>query len=101
MGPGRYLPRHGRLWNQVHCRGRPAQYYLRGRRIPHRSGEETMNLELSHFSAALLFALFVSIVFGITQREKIKEMLTYGAYCFALFLGGVILAGWVMWLIKR
>jgi hypothetical protein len=60
-----------------------------------------MNLELSHFSAALLFALFASIVFGITQRNTAKEMLRYGAYCFALFIGGVILAGWVMWLIKH
>ena len=60
-----------------------------------------MNLELSHFSAALLFALFASIVFGITQRNTAKEMVRYGAYCFALFIGGVILAGWVMWLIKH
>jgi hypothetical protein len=60
-----------------------------------------MNLELSHFSAALLFALFASIVFGITQRNTAKEMARYGAYCFALFIGGVILAGWVMWLIKH
>lgn len=60
-----------------------------------------MNLQLSHFSAALLFALCASVVFGITQRENVKEMVKYGAYCFALFIGGVIVAGWAMWLMKR
>jgi len=60
-----------------------------------------MNIELSHFSAALLFAVFASIVFGITQRDNTREMLRYGAYCFAMFLGGVILAGWVMWILRH
>ncbi len=60
-----------------------------------------MNLELSHFSAALLFAICASIVFGITQKNSTREMVRYGLYCFALFVGGVIVAGWVMWLIKR
>ena len=58
-------------------------------------------LHLSHFSAAMLFALFASIVFGITQRDNTREMVRYGAYCFALFFGGVILAGWVMWILKH
>ena len=58
-------------------------------------------LVLSHFSAALLFALFASVVFGITQRDNTREMVKYGAYCFSLFIGGVILAGWVMWLLHR
>lgn len=60
-----------------------------------------MNLELSHFSAALLFSVFASVVFGITQRDNAKAMATYGLYCFTLFLGGVLLAGWAMWLIKH
>ena len=58
-------------------------------------------LHLSHFSAAIIFALFASIVFGITQRNDTREMVRYGAYCFALFFGGVILAGWVMWILKH
>jgi hypothetical protein len=60
-----------------------------------------MNLELSHFSAALLFAILASVVFGITQRNAPREMLRYGAYCLCLFVGGVIAAGWVMWFLKR
>lgn len=60
-----------------------------------------MNIELSHFSAALLFSLCASVVFGVTQKSAPKDMLRYGAYCFSLFVGGVFLAAWVMWLIKR
>jgi hypothetical protein len=60
-----------------------------------------MTLALSHFSAALVFAFFASIVFGITQKNTRKEMLNYGAYCFVLFVAGVFVAGWAMWLIKH
>ncbi len=60
-----------------------------------------MTLQLSHFSAALLFALFSSIVFGITQRNSTREMVRYGAYCFSLFVAGVIVAGWVMWALRH
>jgi hypothetical protein len=56
---------------------------------------------LSHFSAAVLFALFASVVFGITQRNTAMEQIRYGLYCFALFVGGVFAAGWVMWLLRR
>jgi hypothetical protein len=56
---------------------------------------------LSHFSAAVLFALFASTVFGITQRNTTMEQVRYGLYCFALFVGGVFAAGWVMWLLRR
>ncbi len=72
-----------------------------GRRLPHRDRQETMTFELSHFNAALLFALCASIVFGITQRNTSRDMMRYGAYCFAMFVGGVIVASWVMWVIKR
>ena len=60
-----------------------------------------MNLELSHFSAALLFAFFASVVFGITQRNSSREMIRYGLYCFVMFVGGVMVAGWLMWLLRR
>jgi uncharacterized protein (DUF697 family) len=58
-------------------------------------------MTLSHFSAAVLFALFASVVFGITQRNTTREMVRYGLYCFAMFVGGVIVAGWTMWLLRR
>ena len=58
-------------------------------------------MTLSHFSAALIFSLFASIVFGITQRNEPRAMLRYGAYCFALFVGGVLAGGWFLWLLKH
>jgi hypothetical protein len=60
-----------------------------------------ISLSLSHFSAAVVFALFASTVFGITQRNSTIEQVRYGLYCFALFVGGVFVAGWVMALIRR
>ena len=60
-----------------------------------------MTIQLTHFSAAILFALFASIVFGITQRNTPRDMVRYGLYCFAMFVGGVLVAGWAMWLIRR
>jgi len=60
-----------------------------------------VTITLSHFSAAVLFALFASVVFGITQRNTAREQMSYGLYCFALFVGGVFAAGWLMWLLRR
>ena len=60
-----------------------------------------MTLELSHFTAAVLFSVFASVVFGITQRNTAREQIRYGLYCFVLFVGGVILAGWVMWVLRH
>jgi flagellar biosynthesis protein FliR len=56
---------------------------------------------LTHFSAMLIFALFTSIVFGITQRADPKLMIRFGGFCFAMFVGGTIVASWVMYLIKH
>ena len=58
-------------------------------------------ITLTHFSAALVFALFASVVFGITQRSAPRDQVRYGLYSFAMFVGGVFVAGWAMWLIRR
>ena len=58
-------------------------------------------MTISQFSGVLLFALFTSVVFGITQRAEPKMMFKFGAFCFALFVGGTIAASWAMWLIKH
>jgi len=60
-----------------------------------------MTLELSHFSAALLFAVFASVVFGITQRSGPREQMRYGLYCFAMFIGGIFVGGWLMWMLRH
>ena len=55
----------------------------------------------SHFTAVVLFALFASIVFGITQRETPRRMIRYGIYCFVLFVGSTIAISWLMFLVAR
>ncbi len=60
-----------------------------------------MTVTLNHFSAAFVFALFASIVFGITHRDTVREMVRYGVDCFAMFLGGTMVAGWAMWVLRR
>jgi hypothetical protein len=58
-------------------------------------------LRPSHFAAVVLFALFASTVFGITQRETPMRMIRYGIYCFALFVGSAIALSWLMFFIAR
>jgi hypothetical protein len=55
----------------------------------------------SHFGAVVLFALFASIIFGITQRETPARMVRYGAYCFTLFVASAIVLSWLMFFIAR
>src|SRR5258707_15892429 len=103
MGWHQHHPRQRRLRNQIHCGGRAPEHHGGGGRLSHCYREETMilALQLSHFSAAALFALFFSIVFGITQRNSPNEMLRYGAYCFAVAMVGMFVAGWVMWMLHH
>ena len=55
----------------------------------------------SHFTAVFLFALFASVVFGITMRDKPAKMLRYGIYSFVLFVGSAIILSWLMYFIAR
>jgi len=64
-------------------------------------GQFYVTITLNHFSAAAVFALFASIVFGITHRDTTRDMVRYGLYCFVMFLGGALVAGWAMWLLRR
>ena len=64
-------------------------------------GRSAVTITLNHFSAALVFSLFASIVYGIPHRENTRDMVRYGLYCFAMFLGGVFVAGWAMWVLRR
>jgi putative Mn2+ efflux pump MntP len=53
-------------------------------------------LNLSHFEAAFLFSVFVSIVMGITTKKTNQERLHYGAYCFGCFMVALFAIGWAM-----
>jgi hypothetical protein len=58
-------------------------------------------MQISHFGAAVLYALFASIVLGICFKPTPREMARYGAYSFVMFVGGLIVAGWAMWLLRH
>ncbi len=60
-----------------------------------------MNLALSHFSSVLLFATSASVVFGITQRSTTRAMVRYGVACWIAFVGSVIVASWLMYLVRH
>ena len=53
-------------------------------------------INLSHFEASFLFALFASVVMGITTKKTDKDRLHYGAYCFVCFLVALFAIGWAM-----
>jgi hypothetical protein len=53
-------------------------------------------VNLSHFEAALLFALFTSIVLGVVTKSTDQERLRYGVKCFGWFVLVLGLVGWVM-----
>jgi hypothetical protein len=56
-----------------------------------------MHLNLSHLQAALLFALFTSVVLGVVGRNSDRERLQYGLYVFGYFLLAVVGLGWLMY----
>ena len=53
-------------------------------------------LNLSHFEAALLFALLSSIVLGVVTRQTDRERLYYGLKCFGWFAFALFVIGWTM-----
>ncbi|HEV2988281.1 MAG TPA: hypothetical protein VG759_07560 [Candidatus Angelobacter sp.] len=58
-------------------------------------------LQLFHFSAAITFAFFASVVMGITLRNTGPEMVRYGLKCFGWFVLGMFIAGWLMWILHH
>jgi hypothetical protein len=53
-------------------------------------------VNLSHFEAALLFALFTSIVLGIVSKKTDRDRLEYGLRCFGWFILALFAIGWAM-----
>ena len=58
-------------------------------------------LNLSHFEASLLFALFSSVVLGVIGNGSTKERVRYGLKCFGYFLAAIFILGWAMYLGHR
>jgi hypothetical protein len=53
-------------------------------------------VNLSHFEAAILFALFASIVMGVVTKRTDRDRVKYGLYCFAWFVVALFGLGWLM-----
>jgi hypothetical protein len=53
-------------------------------------------MNLSHFEASVLFALFASVVLGIVTKKSDRERLRYGAYVFGCFVLALFAIGWIM-----
>jgi hypothetical protein len=53
-------------------------------------------MALSHFSAMLLFAFFVSVVFAVLSKHRLRDQVIYGAKVFAAFIFIGLLIGWFM-----
>jgi hypothetical protein len=58
-------------------------------------------MNLSHFEATLLFALFSSAVLGIVTKKTDRERLLYGLKSFGYFLLTVFGLSWIMYLGHR
>ena len=56
------------------------------------------NLSLSHLETAILFALFTSVVLGITSKQTDRERIRYGLQCFSYFMAALFGLGWLMYL---
>ena len=60
-----------------------------------------LKMTLSHFETAILFALFTSVVMGITTKKTDRERLRYGIQCFVYFIVALFGLSWLMYLGHR
>ena len=53
-------------------------------------------MTVSHFTALVVFALLVSVVFALINKTHPLEQLKHGAFVFLSFLGVALLVAWFM-----
>ena len=58
-------------------------------------------MNLSHFEAAVLFSLLVSVVMGVVTKRTERERIEYGVYTFVCCLVALFGLGWLMFLGHR
>ena len=51
----------------------------------------------SHIVLLLIFAFFVSLVFAVLSKDDPREQLRFGGLMFSTFVGGALVAGWLMY----
>jgi ABC-type dipeptide/oligopeptide/nickel transport system permease component len=54
-------------------------------------------MNLSHFEAALLFAILTSVVLGVVTKRTDRERLRYGVQCFGYFMVAMFGLSWLMY----
>ncbi len=54
-------------------------------------------MKIPHFLAMILFALLVSVVFGVLGRDTSRDRVLYGIKIFLAFLGIAVGLGWLMY----
>jgi hypothetical protein len=52
---------------------------------------------LSHFTALLVFAVFVSTVFALITKNEPREQIRYGVFVFLSFIAVAFVVGWIMY----
>ena len=52
---------------------------------------------LSHFTALLFFALFVSTVFALITKNEPRDQFRYGIFVFLSFIAVAFVVGWIMY----
>lgn len=50
-----------------------------------------------HFTAMVLFALLVSVVFGVLAKDTLHDRVFYAIKSFVLFVGVAVVLGWIMY----
>lgn len=58
-------------------------------------------LHLSHLQAMLLFALIISVAFGMLGRRRPAERAKYAAWSFVMFVLIGVAVGWAMYPFSR
>jgi hypothetical protein len=51
----------------------------------------------SHILLLVLFAFFVSLVFGVLTKDDVREQIRFGGLMFGGFLASAIVFGWLMY----
>jgi len=52
---------------------------------------------ISHFTAMVLFAFLVSVVFGVLSKDTPRDRVICGTKVFGAFVGIALLLGWIMY----
>ena len=54
-------------------------------------------MNLSHFESLLVFALLVSVVFGLVTKNTPRDQFRYGVFVFCSFVCVALIVGWLMY----